>query len=232
MTLPFLTPAEIEALQLSLKVAVWALAFSLPLAVMTGFILARYEFPGKLLVNALVHLPLVMPPVVTGYLLLIAFGKQGPVGHVLDEFFGITFAFKWTGAALAAAIMAFPLLVRPIRLSFEAVDKGLEQAAATLGASKARVFLTISLPLALPGILAGAILGFAKGLGEFGATITFVSNIPGETQTLAIAIYGFLQTPGGELSALRLTLLAIALSLSALILSEWLARRLKKRVEG
>jgi molybdate transport system permease protein len=227
-----LTPAEFDALQLSLKVGVWSLICSLPVALGVAYLLARYEFPGKGLINAAVHLPLVMPPVVTGYLLLLAFGLNGPVGHWLKAAFGIEFAFRWTGAALAAAVMAFPLLVRPIRLSFEAVDRKLEDAAATLGANGFARFLTITLPLALPGILAGAVLGFAKSLGEFGATIIFVSNIPGETQTLSLAIYSFLQSPGGEGSVVRLTLLAIGLSLAALLASEWLARRLGRVVEG
>lgn len=227
-----LTPVEWAALELSLKVALYSLVWSLPAAIAVAFILARYEFPGKNLVNAVVHLPLVIPPVVTGYLLLIAFGRQGVIGHWLEAAFGLVFAFRWTGAALAAAVMAFPLLVRPIRLSFEGIDSKLEDAAATLGASKLWVFVTVTLPLALPGILAGAILGFAKSLGEFGATITFVSNIPGETQTLAIAIYSFLQTSDGDAPAMRLTILAIILSLLALMASEWVARRLKSAMEG
>lgn len=227
-----LTPVEWAALELSLKVALHSLVWSLPVAIAVAFILARYEFPGKNLLNALVHLPLVIPPVVTGYILLIAFGRKGVIGHWLDAAFGLVFAFRWTGAALAAAIMAFPLLVRPIRLSFESIDRRLEDAAATLGANKFWVFATVTLPLALPGILAGAILGFAKSLGEFGATITFVSNIPGETQTLAIAVYSFLQTADGDAPAMRLTILAIILSLLALMASEWVARRLKSMMEG
>jgi molybdate transport system permease protein len=227
-----LTPVELDALHLSLKVAAVALAWSLPVSVAVAYVLARFEFPGKSLVNAVVHLPLVMPPVVTGYLLLLSFGRNGAVGHWLEAVFGLVFAFRWTGAALAAAVMAFPLLVRPIRLSFEAVDPRLEEAAATLGASRFWIFVTVTLPLALPGILAGAILGFAKSLGEFGATMIFVSNIPGETQTLALAIYSFLQMPGAEGPALRLTLLGISLSLLALIASEAVARRLKSMIGG
>jgi molybdate transport system permease protein len=227
-----LTPLELDALHLSLKVALWALVWSLPVAIAVAYLLARFDFPGKILLNAVVHLPLVIPPVVTGYILLISFGRNGFIGHWLEANLGLVFAFRWTGAALAAAIMAFPLLVRPIRLSFEAVDPRLEAAAATLGAGKLWVFMTVTLPLALPGLLAGAILGFAKSLGEFGATIIFAANIPGETQTLALAIFSLLQQPGGEASALRLTFLGIALSLMALIASEYVARRLKAAMEG
>jgi len=227
-----LAPEEWQALALSLRVALWGLAVSLPLAVAVAWLLARREFPGKALLNGVVHLPLVLPPVVTGYLLLLALGRNGPVGALLEDWFGVTVAFRWTGAAVAAAVMAFPVVVRPIRLSIEAVDRRLEAAAATLGAGRVRVFATVTLPLALPGILAGAILGFAKSLGEFGATITFVSNIPGETRTLALAIYSFLQVPGGEAAALRLTAIAVAVSLVALIASEWVARRLARRIAG
>jgi molybdate transport system permease protein len=227
-----LTPLELDALHLSLKVALWALVWSLPVAIAVAYLLARFDFPGKILLNAVVHLPLVIPPVVTGYILLLSFGRNGFIGHWLEANLGLVFAFRWTGAALAAAIMAFPLLVRPIRLSFEAVDPRLEAAAATLGAGKLWVFMTVTLPLALPGLLAGAILGFAKSLGEFGATIIFAANIPGETQTLALAIFSLLQQPGGEASALRLTFLGIALSLMALIASEYVARRLKAAMEG
>ena len=230
--MPELTPVEWEALSLSLKVAFWNVVFSLPLAILVAWVLARIEFPGKILLNALVHLPLILPPVVTGYVLLLLFGTKGPVGAWLQSTFGIVVAFKWTGAVIAAAVMGFPLLVRAVRLSMEAIDRRLEASAATLGAPPALVFLTVTLPLVLPGILAGMILTFAKGLGEFGATITFVSNIPGETRTLPIAIYTFLQVPGGEQSAIRLTVIAIVLSLLALLISELLARRTRRRVYG
>jgi molybdate transport system permease protein len=227
----FLTPVEWQALALSLKVAFWATLCSLPLGLFTAYALARWSFPGKAIVNGLVHLPLVLPPVVTGYLLLITFGPRGPVGELLEAV-GMSVAFRWTGAALAAAIMAFPLMVRAMRLSIEAVDPKLEQAAATLGASRAWVFLTVTLPLVTPGILAGCILAFAKAMGEFGATITFVANIPGQTQTLPTAIYAFLQVPGGEGSALRLVIIAVAVSMGALLISEWVARRVAARVGG
>jgi molybdate transport system permease protein len=195
-------------------------------------LLARGRFRGRQILNGLVHLPLILPPVVTGYLLLVTFGRTAPVGGWLEDTFGIVFAFRWTGAALAAAVMAFPLMVRAIRLSIEAVDPGLEQAAATLGASRTWVFATVTLPLALPGIVAGAILAFAKAMGEFGATITFVSNIPGETQTLATAVYAFLQVPGGEASALRLVLVSVAIAMAALLASEALASRAERAVRG
>lgn len=227
-----LGPAEMTAIWLSLQVALVATLCALPLAVWIAYVLARKEFPGRQLLNGLVHLPLVLPPVVTGYLLLVVFGQQGTVGRILYDTFGITFAFRWTGAALAAAVMAFPLMVRAIRLGFEAVDQGLEEAAATLGASRARIFATVTLPLVLPGVLAAAVLGFAKALGEFGATITFVSNIPGETRTVPSAIYAFLQVPGGETSAIRLVMVAVAIAIGALILSEWLSRRVAKRISG
>ncbi|WP_428686378.1 molybdate ABC transporter permease subunit [Roseibium sp.] len=227
-----LQPAEWQALILTLKVAAAALAFSLPLAVLIAFLLARFRFPGHGVVNALVHMPLVLPPVVTGYVLLLAFGRKGPAGAFLDSVFGISFAFNWTGAALAAGVMAFPLMVRPIRLSFEAVDPKLEDAAKSLGAHRLIAFLTVTLPLALPGVLGGAILGFAKAMGEFGATITFVSNIPGETRTLALALYTATQTPSGDLAAFRLTLIAAVVAFAALIASEVLARRLRARVGG
>jgi molybdate transport system permease protein len=227
----FLTPVEWQALALSLKVAFWATLCSLPLGLFTAYALARWSFPGKAIVNGLVHLPLVLPPVVTGYLLLITFGPRGPMGGLLEAV-GMSVAFRWTGAALAAAIMAFPLMVRAMRLSIEAVDPKLEQAAATLGASRAWVFLTVTLPLVTPGILAGCILAFAKAMGEFGATITFVANIPGQTQTLPTAIYAFLQVPGGEGSALRLVIIAVVVSMGALLISEWVARRVAARVGG
>ncbi len=227
----WLSPEEWQAVALSLRVAFWATLASLPLGVLTAYALARWRFPGRQLLNGLVHLPLILPPVATGYLLLLAFGTRGPLGSLLQEV-GIVFAFRWTGAALAAAVMAFPLMVRAIRLSIEAVDPRLEQASATLGASGPWVFVTVTLPLVLPGILAGAILAFAKAMGEFGATITFVSNIPGQTQTLPTAIYAFLQVPGGETSALRLVAIAVAVSMAALLLSEIVARRVARRVAG
>jgi len=220
-----LTPDEWEAVRLSIKVATWAMIGSLPFGIAVGLLLARTEFWGKSIVNGLVHLPLVMPPVVTGYLLLLGFGKRGPIGSFLAEHFGIVFSFRWTGAALACAVMGFPLMVRAIRLSIEAVDRRLEAAAGTLGASAPWVFLTITLPLTVPGIIAGMILSFAKAMGEFGATITFVSNIPGETQTLPSAIYTLTQVPGGDAAALRLTLISIAIAMGALLFSEVLARR-------
>lgn len=226
----WLSPAEWQAVALSLQVAFWAAVLSLPLSLFTAYALARWHFPGKALVNGLVHLPLILPPVVTGYLLLIGFGRRGPIGAFLYDWFGIVLAFRWTGAVLAAAIMAFPLTVRAIRLAIEAVDPKLEDAAATLGANRLWVFGTVTLPLILPGILAGVVLGFAKAMGEFGATITFVSNIPGQTQTLPSAIYAFLQVPGGEAQALRLVGVAIAVSMAALLLSEWLARRIAQRI--
>ncbi|EIE53140.1 molybdenum ABC transporter permease [Salipiger aestuarii] len=227
----WLGPEEWQAVALSLKVALWATLGGLPLGILTAYALARWSFPGKQLLNGLVHLPLILPPVVTGYLLLLTFGTRGPIGGALQEI-GITFAFRWTGAALAAGIMAFPLMVRAIRLSVEAVDPRLEEAAATLGASRMWVFATVTLPLSLPGILAGAVLAFAKAMGEFGATITFVSNIPGETRTMPSAIYAFLQVPGGESSALRLVAVSVAIAMSALLLSEMLARRAAARVAG
>ena len=228
----WLPPEALVALVLSLRVSLWATVLSLPFGVAVAWLLARRRFPGHGLVNGLVHLPLILPPVVTGYLLLIAFGRRGVIGHWLHEVLGVTLAFRWTGAVLAAAVMAFPLLVRAIRLSFEAVDPKLEEAAATLGASRLAVFVTVTLPLILPGVLAGAVLAFAKAMGEFGATITFVANIPGETQTLPTAIYTFLQVPGGDATALRLVLLSVAVALAALGLSEWLARRVARRVRG
>ena len=227
----WLGPEEWRAVALSLRVSVWATLIALPLGILCAHALARWSFPGKALLNGLVHLPLVLPPVVTGYLLLLTFGTRGPVGGWLAEI-GIVLAFRWTGAALAAAVMAFPLMVRAIRLSIEAVDPRLEQAAATLGASRGWVFLTVTLPLILPGVLAGAVLAFAKAMGEFGATITFVSNIPGQTQTLPSAIYAFLQVPGGEAAALRLVAVSLGIAMGALALSEWLARRVAKRVGG
>ena len=227
----WLGPAEWQAVALSLRVSLWATLFSLPFGVFVAYALARWSFPGKQIVNGLVHLPLILPPVVTGYLLLLSFGTRGPIGSFLADW-GIVFAFRWSGAALAAAIMAFPLMVRAIRLSIEAVDPKLEQAAATLGAAPAWVFLTVTLPMALPGIVAGTILAFAKAMGEFGATITFVSNIPGETRTIPSAIYAFLQVPGGEGAALRLVIVAVVVAMAALLLSEIFARRVAARVGG
>jgi molybdate transport system permease protein len=217
---------EIAALTLSVRIAFWATLLSLPPAVAVALLLARGRFWGRALLDGLVHMPLVLPPVVTGYVLLLLFGTQGPVGGLLARA-GIVLAFNWTGAALASAVMGFPLMVRAIRLSVEAVDRRLEQAAGTLGAAPWLVFLTVTLPLILPGILAGAVLGFAKALGEFGATITFVSNIPGRTRTVANAIYSFLQQPDGDAGAIRLALASVVLSLAALMLSELLARRVR-----
>lgn len=219
------SPVEWEIILLSLKVSAVAVGLSMPLAFLLAWILARAKFPGKILLDGLVHLPLVLPPVVTGWLLLLAFGAQGPAGRWLDQWLGLTFMFRWTGAALAAGVMALPLMVRAMRMSIEAIDRRLEDAAMILGASGSRIFRTVTLPLALPGLLAGAVLGFARSLGEFGATITFVSNIPGETRTLPIAIYGALQVPGSEPEILRLSLIAVVLSLAALVASETLARR-------
>ena len=225
------TPEELTAIGLSLKVAVVAALASLPPGIACGWLLARRRFPGKALLDALLHLPLVMPPVVTGYALPVVLGTQGPVGSWLLEHLGIQFAFRWTGAALACAVMGFPLMVRAIRLSIEATDRRLEAAAATLGAGPWRVFFSITLPLAWPGLVAGVVLAFAKALGEFGATITFVSNIPGETQTLSSAIYGLMQVPGMESGVWRLAGVALAISLAALLLSEWLVRRPHPREE-
>ena len=228
----WLSPQEWQAVALSLKVAFWATVLSLPLGIFVAYALARWRFPGKALLNGLVHLPLILPPVVTGYVLLSAFGRRGPIGGLLEDWFGLVLAFRWTGAVLAAAVMAFPLMVRAIRLAIEAVDPKLEQAASTLGASRLWVFATVTLPLILPGVLAGAVLGFAKAMGEFGATITFVSNIPGQTQTLPSAIYAFLQVPGGDAQALRLVSVAIVVSLAALLASEWLGRLVARRIGG
>lgn len=224
-----LDAAASAALLLSLKVSLIAMVFSLPVAIAVAWLLARHRFPGHAMVSALVHLPLVLPPVVTGYLLLLTFGHNGAVGRMLESI-GIVFAFRWTGAALAAAVMGFPLMVRAIRLSIEAVDPRLEEAAATLGARRWATFLRVTLPLIGPGILAGAVMGFAKAMGEFGATITFVANIPGQTQTLPSAIYAFLQVPGGEGAALRLVLWSSGVAVGAVLLSEWLARRMAARI--
>ncbi|MEL7092782.1 MAG: molybdate ABC transporter permease subunit [Pseudomonadota bacterium] len=221
-----------DALRLSLLVGVTATLIGVPLATWVAWLLARRTFYGKAVLNALVHLPLVLPPVVTGYLLLILFGRAGPAGRFLEDTLGLVLAFRWTGAALAALIMAFPLMVRAIRLAIEAVDPGLEAAARTLGASGFGVFRTVTLPLILPGILAGGVMGFAKAIGEFGATITFVANIPGQTQTLPSAIYALLQVPGGEGAAATLVIWACVLALGAVALSEWLARRVARRIAG
>jgi molybdate transport system permease protein len=227
-----LSPDEWTAILLSLRIAVVATLVALPFGIALAWLLARKNFWGKALLDGVIHLPLVLPPVVTGYLLLISLGRRGPIGAFLADHFGIVFSFRWTGAALACGIMGFPLLVRPIRLAIEAIDRRLEDAAATLGASRLDVFRTVTLPLALPGVIAGFVLCFAKALGEFGATITFVSNIPGETQTISAAIYTFTQVPGGDAAAGRLVLVAIVISLAALIVSEWLARRAGMRFHG
>jgi molybdate transport system permease protein len=227
-----LTPDEWVAIQLSIRIAIVATAVALPFGIAVAWLLARRDFWSKSLLDGLVHLPLVLPPVVTGYLLLISFGRRGPIGAFLADNFGIVFSFRWTGAALACGVMAFPLLVRAIRLSFEAIDRRLEDAAATLGASAFRTFFTVTLPLALPGVIAGMVLCFAKALGEFGATITFVSNIPGETQTISAAIYTLTQVPGGDAAAFRLVVVAIVISLAALVASEWFARRAGMRYHG
>ncbi|MDF1856293.1 molybdate ABC transporter permease subunit [Pseudooceanicola sp.] len=226
----WLGPEEWQAVTLSLKVAFWATLLSLPVALAVAYLLSRFRFPGRDILNGLVHLPLVMPPVVTGYLLLASLGPQGVIGGWLEAHLGLVFAFRWTGAALAAAVMGFPLMVRAMRLSIEAVDQRLEDASATLGAAPWRVFATVTLPLSLPGVLTGAILAFAKAMGEFGATITFVSNIPGETRTLASAIYTFLQVPGGEAAVVALVGVSIVISMIALVGSEALARALSRRI--
>jgi molybdate transport system permease protein len=227
-----LSPDEWDAIRLSLRVATVGTLASLPLGLFLAYALARWRFPGKFLGDGLVYLPLVLPPVVTGYILLVLFGRHGPLGVPLEKYLGLVFSFRWTGAALASAVMGFPLLVRAIRLSFESADRRLEDAARTLGANRLVVFFTIVLPLALPGILAGTSLGFARALGEFGATITFVSNIPGETRTLTTEIYTYTQVPGGDANAARLAAVAIVLSLGALLLSEYLSRRISRRIEG
>ena len=227
-----LTAEEQEALWLSLRVAFWSVFVSLPFAVAVAYVLARANFPGKTLFDAAVHLPLVLPPVVVGFFLLLLFGRRGPLGEILEQWFGIVVAFRWTGAALAAGIMGFPLMVRAIRLSFETIDRKLEAAASTLGAGRAGIFVTVTLPLALPGIITGVLLSFARSLGEFGATITFVSNIPGETRTLPLAIYTYTQIPAGDAAALRLSAVAVLLSLAALYVSEVLVRRAARRIRG
>ncbi len=227
-----LSPAELEALMLSVRVSFWAVAASLPLGVLCGFVLARFSFPGKALFDGLLHLPLVTPPVVVGYLLLVSFGRNGFIGSWLAEVFNITLVFTWQGAALASAVMAFPLMVRAIRLSIEAVDRRLEAAAATLGANPVRVFFTVTLPLSVPGVISGVVLGFARSLGEFGATITFASNIPGATRTLPLALYTLLQVPGGEAPAMRLAVISLLISIIALVVAEFLSHKQKRRIEG
>ncbi|MBC7006324.1 molybdate ABC transporter permease subunit [Photobacterium sp. BZF1] len=227
-----LTEYEVQALLLSLKIASVAVVVSLPFGVICAWLLARCQFVGKSLLDGLVHLPLVLPPVVIGYLLLVLMGRQGAVGKVLYEWFGLTFSFSWRGAVLAVAVVSFPLMVRSIRLALESVDYKLEQAARTLGASPLKVFFTITLPLTLPGVLTGAILAFARALGEFGATITFVSNIPGETQTIPLAMYSFIETPGAEDQAARLCVIAIVIALASILASEWLSRMARQRLEA
>ena len=227
-----ISPTEWTAILLSLRVASIATLVATPLGIAVAWLLARRDFWGKAAVDAAIHLPLVLPPVVTGYLLLLTLGRRGLVGEWLADHLGIVFAFRWTGAALACGVMSFPLLVRPIRLSIEAVDRRLEQAASTLGAAPWRVFTSVTLPLALPGVLAGMVLGFAKAIGEFGATITFVSNIPGETQTISSAIYALISTPNGDAAALRLVIVSVLIAMSALIASEWFARRATRRLHG
>ena len=227
-----LSPQDWVAVQLSLRIALVATAVSLPFGIAIAYVLARKSFWGKSLLDAVVHLPLVLPPVVTGYLLLITLGRRAPVGAFLADHFGIVFSFRWTGAVLACGVMAFPLMVRAIRLSIEAIDARLEDAAATLGANGFWKFTTVTLPLALPGIIAGAMLAFARALGEFGATITFVSNIPGETQTISAAIYTLTQVPGGDRAALQLVIVSIIISLAALIASDWFARRAVAQLHG
>jgi molybdate transport system permease protein len=227
-----LTDVEMQALSLSLRVSGWAVIVSLPVGILVAWVLARLHFPGKSIVDGFIHLPLVLPPVVTGYLLLVLLGKNGLIGSVLYKYLGIVLAFNWKGAVLAAAVMSFPLLVRAVRLSLESVDQGLEAAARTLGAGPVRVFFTVTLPLMVPGIITGLILAFARSLGEFGATITFVSNIRGQTQTLPLALYTLTQVPDGEAGAMRLCILSVVIAMAALICSEMLARRFAARIRG
>ncbi len=227
-----LTEIEIEALKLSLQVSLWAVAVSLPAGIFAAWILARVKFPGKNILDGLIHLPLVIPPVVTGYILLLLLGRNGAIGNLLYKYTGIVLTFNWKGAVIAAAVMAFPLLVRSVRLSLEGVDQGLESAARTLGAGPIRVFFTITLPLTIPGIITGMILAFARSLGEFGATITFVSNIQGETRTIPLALYTFTQVPDGEIGAMRLCIISIVIAMAALICSELIARRFSARLKG
>jgi molybdate transport system permease protein len=225
-----LSPDEWTAVRLSLQIALTATAFSLPIGLLVAYALARWRFPGKMLLDGIIHLPLVLPPVVTGYILLVLLGRRGLLGAFLADHLGIVFSFRWTGAALACGVMGFPLMVRPIRLSLEAIDRRLEDAAGTLGANGLWTFVLVTLPLALPGLMVGAILCFAKALGEFGATITFVSNIPGETQTISAAIFTYTQVPGGDANALRLTAVAIVIALAALIASEIVQRKASRRL--
>jgi len=232
MSLFNLSPDEWTAVALSLRISVVATICALPFGIAVGWLLARKDFWGKAVLDGIAHLPLVLPPVVTGYLLLISFGRKGPIGEFLYDYFGIVFSFRWTGAALSCGVMGFPLMIRPIRLALEAIDKKLEDAAATLGANRIRVFLSVTLPLALPGIIVGVVLCFARALGEFGATITFVSNIPGETQTISAAIYTLTQVPGGAAAAGRLVIIAIIMAFAALIAAEWLGRRATMRFHG
>jgi molybdate transport system permease protein len=227
-----LSPADWTAVELTILISIVATLCALPFGLGFGWLLARRKFWGKSVLDGLVHLPLVMPPVVTGYLLLISFGRKGPIGAFLYEYLGVVFSFRWTGAALACGVMGFPLMVRPIRLALEAIDRKLEDAASTLGANRGLVFLTVTLPLALPGVIAGVVLCFARALGEFGATITFVSNIPGETQTISAAIFTLTQVPGGDAAAGRLVLISVALAFAALFASEWLSRRAAIRFHG
>jgi molybdate transport system permease protein len=227
-----LSDVEMQALSLSLRVSGWAVIVSLPVGILVAWVLARLHFPGKSLVDGFIHLPLVLPPVVTGYLLLVLLGKNGLIGSVLYKYLGIVLAFNWKGAVLAAAVMSFPLLVRAVRLSLESVDHGLEAAARTLGAGPVRVFFTVTLPLMVPGIITGLLLAFARSLGEFGATITFVSNIRGQTQTLPLALYTLTQVPDGEAGAMRLCILSVVIAMAALICSEMLARRFAARIRG
>ena len=227
-----LTPDEVTAVLLSLRVALWSMAASLPAALLVACVLSRYRFPGKTLIDGLVQLPLILPPVVTGFALLVLLGRHGLVGGWLDRHLGLVFAFRWTGAAVASAVMGFPLMVQAIRLSLDGVDRRLEDAARTLGANRPWVFLTVTLPLILPGVLAGCVLAFAKSLGEFGATITFVSNIPGETQTLPLAIYTLTQVPGGDAGALRLTAVSVLLALVAVAVAGPMSRAVSRRVQG
>ena len=227
-----LSPQDWTAVALSLRVAAVSTVIALPFGIAIAMLLARGSFWGKSLLDAVVHLPLVLPPVVTGYLLLISLGRRAPLGAFLADHFGIVFSFRWTGAAVACGIMAFPLLVRAIRLSIEAIDRRFEDAAATLGANRGWTFITVTLPLALPGIIAGMMLAFARALGEFGATITFVSNIPGETQTISAAIYSLIQVPGGDADALKLVVISVVICVAALLASEWLAKRATARLHG
>lgn len=227
-----LTPLESEALRLSLLVSGWAVVGSLPFGILCAWLLARRNFPGKTLVDGVIHLPLVLPPVVVGYALLVTFGRRGVIGGLLWDWFGVTVAFTWKGAAIASAVVAFPLMVRAIRLSLEGVDRGLEQAARTLGCGPVRTFFTVTLPLVTPGLLTGVILAFARSLSEFGATITFVSNIPGQTRTLPIALYALTQVPGGDEAALRLCIISVAVAFAALLASELLSRRVQARLKG